>query len=1014
MRDTARRAAKTLLAVLALLLFAAGAARANTYYIDSASGSNSNNGTSESTPWKSAPDMYHSSGCDGGVAPTYTHQNGDRFVFKGGSTWGAACFDWEISHGGAAGAQDYYGVCLSTDSDSPCYGGASWPSSGWTKPKFDLANSFAARLPNGQLIYTVGSYGTHYTFDYITFDNFEIERWDVYPSTNPEAGTAFAFGGFLSIYAAPNTVLENLYIHDQVSTVNSTYNTNLPAYGDVYGVGTLKNSEIGDPNGYYTVGGVQHNYPMSGGCAGCMYVYGNKIHDGWMGCSAVYSCHDNEFYNITPSGAALADIFNSLGIHPHVIYEDGAGQTAYYAYNNYVHDNSPGLLLDMFYHSYIFNNVFTHNGKSAIYLVQCQPGQGTAPCGDSSSAVGYVANNTMDMSAVPAGNDPGPCYNWYNGPAQSGTAGPGLGTIYFYNNICIPGAGGVGAFQAATIIGSATNYTMGAAEASTYGFVQANKYSPSSSDSNVSSKGANLTSSCSGILAALCQDASGAFWFGGSYKTRPTGSTAWDLGAFQGQGGGGSTGPPSISISSPSSGTVSGSVNLTASCTPQGSATVGSIQFSIDGNNFGVAGTASPYTLSWNTLTAANGAHAIGAVCTDSNGQTGTASAVTVTVSNSMAGCFVSGNNTNWNTYQAFTTQSGTFTATFTATPNTASQDSVIGLSQSPAAAYGNMAAIIRFNSSGDIDAYQGSLPGYAAVNAAPYSAGTAYTFSMTVNIGAGTYSVSETSPSSIVIATNYLFRPTAPATSLSYVNTASDNTTPDTVQLCNFQIGGTASLTFSPANLNLGNVTVGASAAQTITATTSGGAVNFTSVAISGNSDFTIASNACTGSIPSSCATQIQFAPTAAAPETATVTYTDDATGSPQTVAVSGTGVPATPTLTINPTSLNFGGVQVHSTSSSGPIVLTIASGPVTFTGTPALTGANASDFALASNTCTGSVSAASCQTVVSFTPSLVAPESATLTFTDTASTSPQSIPLTGTGYLAPHPPTAVHSTVN
>ena len=106
--------------------------------------------------------------------------------------------------------------------------------------------------------------------------------------------------------------------------------------------------------------------------------------------------------------------------------------------------------------------------------------------------------------------------------------------------------------------------------------------------------------------------------------------------------------------------------------------------------------------------------------------------------------------------------------------------------------------------------------------------------------------------------------------------------------------------------------------------------------MAISGNADFTINSNTCTGSIPSSCATQIKFAPTSAALETATVTYTDDATGSPQTVAVSGTGVPATPTLSVNPTSLNFGGVQVHTTSSNGPIVLTISSGPVTFTGTP------------------------------------------------------------------------------
>jgi hypothetical protein len=551
------------------------------------------------------------------------------------------------------------------------------------------------------------------------------------------------------------------------------------------------------------------------------------------------------------------------------------------------------------------------------------------------------------------------------------------------------------------------NDQMGSSEAVTYGFVAANKYSPASSDPNVAGQALNLSSSCSGSLTALCQDTKGAMWFGGSYVTRPTGSTAWDRGAYEAQGGGGSSGPPTISITGPASGaTVSGSTNLTATCTPQGSATVGSIQFTIDANNFGAAGTSSPFTLSWNTLTAANSAHTISAVCTDSNSQTATAAAVTVTVSNSMPGCFVSGSNTNWNAYQSFTAQTGAFTATFTAMPNTNNQDSVIALSQAPISAYAQAAALVRFNSSGQIDVYKGSLGDYTADTVVNYSAGTTYAFTFTVNMSAGTYTVALTSPSSVTLATGYTFRTSAPATSLGYINAVSDNTTPDTAQVCNFQIGGAASLTFSPASLNLGNVTVGASAAQTITATTSGGAVNFTSAAISGNSDFTIASNACTGSIPSSCATQIQFAPTAAAPETATVTYTDDATGSPQTVAVSGTGVPATPTLTINPTSLNFGGVQVHSTSSSGPIVLTIASGPVTFTGTPALTGANAADFALASNTCTATVSAPSCQTVVSFTPSLVAPESATLTYTDSATTSPQSIPLTGTGFLAPTPP--------
>ncbi len=512
----------------------AGAQSGRTFYIDYASGSNSSNGASTSTPWKTAPYMAHTASCDGGSGPAYTHQAGDRFMFKGGVTWPTSCFQMTIPAGGTSSAQDYYGVCLSTDSDSPCFGGTSWPSSGWTRPKFGGGNGSFGTGSNMIRSYTGNDFQAA-TIGYITLDNIEMTAWNAPPSNGAVSygGGAIVMGGGQSQWAATGTIAENLYIHDWVSGSNSVYNNNLNSYGVVQGIGTLRNSEISDANGYFTVGGVQHNYPTMGGCAGCYYVYGNKIHDGWIGCSSVYSCHDNEFYRITPSGAALADIFNSLGVHPHVIYEDGAGQTAVYAYNNAIHDNSPGLLIQMFYYSYIFNNVFWNNGKAAVYLDQCEPGMGTAPCGDSSGRVGYVVNNTMDMTSVPAGNDAGACYSWYGGA--------GLGTLYVQNNICMPGGGGVGAFQVAALRSSNNDNTMSAAEASTYGFTSKNKYSPSSSDPAISGQGANLTSSCGGNLTALCEDVSGAPWFGGSYVAR---QTSWDLGAFIGGGASSSSSGP--------------------------------------------------------------------------------------------------------------------------------------------------------------------------------------------------------------------------------------------------------------------------------------------------------------------------------------------------------------------------------------------------------------------------------------------------------------------------------------
>ena len=90
---------------------------------------------------------------------------------------------------------------------------------------------------------------------------------------------------------------------------------------------------------------------------------------------------------------------------------------------------------------------------------------------------------------------------------------------------------------------------------------------------------------------------------------------------------------PSVSVTN-TAGTVSGTVTLTATASAQGTYTVASVQFRVDGTAVGTADTTSPYTFDWDTTTAANGAHQITAVVTDSANQTATSAAVTLTVSN--------------------------------------------------------------------------------------------------------------------------------------------------------------------------------------------------------------------------------------------------------------------------------------------------------------------------------------------------------------------------------------------
>jgi sugar lactone lactonase YvrE len=111
------------------------------------------------------------------------------------------------------------------------------------------------------------------------------------------------------------------------------------------------------------------------------------------------------------------------------------------------------------------------------------------------------------------------------------------------------------------------------------------------------------------------------------------------------------------------------------------------------------------------------------------------------------------------------------------------------------------------------------------------------------------------------------------------------------------------------------------------------------------------------------------------------------------QPLATAGTVTPA-------PSPLAFGTVAQHSTLTK---TVTMTAGgivPVLFTGV-SITGTNAADFKVASNTCQGYVkNGTACSVGVSFTPAAAVgtAESATLTLFDNGSNSPQAISLTGT----------------
>jgi chitodextrinase len=89
--------------------------------------------------------------------------------------------------------------------------------------------------------------------------------------------------------------------------------------------------------------------------------------------------------------------------------------------------------------------------------------------------------------------------------------------------------------------------------------------------------------------------------------------------------------PPTVSLSAPAAGTVSGSVTMNA--TASDNIGVNSVAFAVDGTVVNTD-TTSPYSYAWNSSTVANGSHSLTAIATDTASQTTTSTAVSVTVNN--------------------------------------------------------------------------------------------------------------------------------------------------------------------------------------------------------------------------------------------------------------------------------------------------------------------------------------------------------------------------------------------
>jgi glucose/arabinose dehydrogenase len=178
---------------------------------------------------------------------------------------------------------------------------------------------------------------------------------------------------------------------------------------------------------------------------------------------------------------------------------------------------------------------------------------------------------------------------------------------------------------------------------------------------------------------------------------------------------------------------------------------------------------------------------------------------------------------------QPIAAQTGQFTVQFDASPSLSPTNATLSLSQGTVTAYSGMATIVRFNTSGDIDARNAGA--YTAAATIPYSANTVYHFRMAIDVSAHTYSIFVTPPggSEITVGANYAFRTEqAGVTQLDNWNADVAATPGGSVTVSNFTITGAlpqvAAPTFSPAG---GSYTSAQSVA--IGTTTAGASIRYT-----------------------------------------------------------------------------------------------------------------------------------------------------------------------------------------
>jgi hypothetical protein len=266
---------------------------------------------------------------------------------------------------------------------------------------------------------------------------------------------------------------------------------------------------------------------------------------------------------------------------------------------------------------------------------------------------------------------------------------------------------------------------------------------------------------------------------------------------------------------------------------------------------------------------------------------------------------------------------------------------------------------------------------------------------------GSGFSIMSGNSPTTVAVGQSVTvqvqFAPQAagPATgNLSVMSNAPN--TPLTVALSG--TGAQGGLTISPASLSFNNIVVGQSSTQNATLTNGGNASITLTAAQSSGAGFSVTglSLPLTLNAGQSAAFGVQFRPTSASVISGSVSFTDNAAGSPQTLTLSASAVNASSTLSANPGTVNFSNVLVGNTNAQTVSLTNSGTAAVTIS----LVNTTGTGFSVSGVTAGQQIAAgASASFTATFAPTSAGAASGSVTISSNATDSAVSVAFSGTG---------------